>query len=56
VPQAAAAAVNHDADLPDAVDAHLVGCPGVEDLINHLAGVSCEPVYVLCVKRTAERA
>ena len=36
VPEAAATAVDHDADLADAVDAHLVGRPRVEDLINDL--------------------
>lgn len=36
VPQAAAAAVNHDTNLADAVDAHLVRRPGVEDLVHHL--------------------
>ena len=35
VPQAAAAAVNHDTNLADAIDAHLVRRPGVEDLVHH---------------------
>ena len=34
--QTATAAVNHDADLADAVDAHLVRRPRVENFVNHL--------------------
>ena len=36
VAEPAAAAVNHDTDLADLVDAHLGGGPRVENLVNHL--------------------
>ena len=36
VTQASTAAVNHDADLADAVDAHLVRSPRVENFVHHL--------------------
>jgi hypothetical protein len=39
MPQPSAAAVNHDANLADAVDAHLVRRPRVKDFVDNLARV-----------------
>ncbi len=42
VPKPATAAVNHDTDLADAVDSHLVCCPSVVDFVHHLSRGSHE--------------
>ena len=56
VAQPAAPAVNHDADLADAVDAHLVGRPCVENLVNDLGGARCASASREAYGRPLQRA
>ncbi len=52
--EAAAAAVNHDANLANAVDSHLVCSPGVEDFVYDLHKALCSATWRCLAQSTRE--